>query len=331
MSESGSTEIEPAREEPARESAGARLTAERRSLGLSLGDIARQLKLSVRQVEALERDDYASFAGPVFVRGFLRNYAKLLGLDPEALIAAASPAPAASAPPAPVEEERETAANPERNRRIFTSVVIVALVVIAVVLLASNAARDRRVDAPGNDVPALQPSVAGTVAQSEPPPSTNAAPASPPEASAAPEKPLSPQTGELSAATPAPPSKAPQTSTAQQTGNALQTSSPAATAPSSAQSDAAEPAVKPRLLVSGTGPAQVRMVFEGESWVEVKDANGATIFSRLNAAGTERLIRGQAPLSLVVGNASNVKVLFHDKPVDLQPHTRVDVARITLE
>jgi cytoskeleton protein RodZ len=329
MSESGSTEIEPAREEPARESAGARLTAERRSLGLSLGDIARQLKLSVRQVEALERDDYASFAGPVFVRGFLRNYAKLLGLDPEALIAAASPAPAASAAPAPVEEERDTAANPERSRRIFTSVVIVALVVIAVVLLASNAARDRRVDAPGNDVPALQPSVAGTVAQSEPPPSTNAVPASPPEA--APEKPVSPQAGELSAATPAPPSKAPETSTTQQASNASQASSPTATAPSSAPSDAAEPAVKPRLLVSGTGPAQVRMVFEGESWVEVKDANGATIFSRLNAAGTERLIRGQAPLSLVVGNASNVKVLFHDKPVDLQPHTRVDVARITLE
>lgn len=319
MSEGDSTELDPAREEPARESAGTRLTAERRSLGLSLGDIARQLKLSVRQVEALERDDYASFAGPVFVRGFLRNYAKLLGLDPEALIAAANPAPAASATPAPIEEERETAANPERSRRILTSVVIVALVVIAVVLLASNAARDRRVDAPGNDTPALQPSVGGAVAQSEPPPSTNAVPASPPEASGAQEKPAAPQASEPTAPIAAQPSKAPQTS------------SPAAAAPTGAQPDSAEPAAKPRVLVSGTGTAQVRMVFEGESWVEVRDANGATIFSRLNAPGTERLIRGQAPLSLVVGNASNVKVLFHDKPVDLQPHTRVDVARITLE
>jgi cytoskeleton protein RodZ len=321
MSEGDSTELDPAREEPARESAGARLTAERRGLGLSLGDIARQLKLSVRQVEALERDDYASFAGPVFVRGFLRNYAKLLGLDPEALIAAANPAPAASVTPAPIEEERETAANPERSRRILTSVVIVALVVIAVVLLASNAARDRRVDAPGNDTPALQPSVGGAVAQSEPPSSMNAVPASPPEASGTQEKPAAPQASEPTAPIAAQPSKAPETSPP----------GAAAPSPSGAQPDSAEPAAKPRVFVSGTGTAQVRMVFEGESWVEVRDANGATIFSRLNAPGTERLIRGQAPLSLVVGNASNVKVLFHDKPVDLQPHTRVDVARITLE
>jgi cytoskeleton protein RodZ len=84
-------------------------------------------------------------------------------------------------------------------------------------------------------------------------------------------------------------------------------------------------------MTIGNGAAQVRMVFEGESWVEVRDANGTTIYSRLNAAGTERVIRGQPPLSLVVGNASSVKLTYHDKPVDLQPHTRVDVARITLE
>ena len=57
--------------------------------GLSLGDIARQLKLSVRQVEALERDDHGGFPGVVFVRGFLRNYAKLLRLDPDSLVAQA--------------------------------------------------------------------------------------------------------------------------------------------------------------------------------------------------------------------------------------------------
>ena len=69
---------------------GAQLLAERRAQGLSLGDVARQLKLSVRQVEALERDEYAAFPAPVFVRGFLRNYAKLLQLDPDALVAQAA-------------------------------------------------------------------------------------------------------------------------------------------------------------------------------------------------------------------------------------------------
>ena len=69
--------------------AGAALLKERRRQGLSLGDISRQLKLSVRQVEALERDDYSAYKGPVFIHGFIRNYAKLLGLDPEPLIRAA--------------------------------------------------------------------------------------------------------------------------------------------------------------------------------------------------------------------------------------------------
>src|SRR5262245_26902256 len=89
---------------PAASRPGAMLLAVRREQGLSLGDVARQLKLSVRQVEALERDEYEAFPGPVFVRGFLRNYAKLLQLDPEALVAQAglAAAPSAGSPPAAV-------------------------------------------------------------------------------------------------------------------------------------------------------------------------------------------------------------------------------------
>ena len=70
-------------------SAGAALLEERRRQSLSIGDVSRHLKLSVRQVEALEKDQFEIFGGAVFVHGFLRNYAKLLGLDPVVLIEAA--------------------------------------------------------------------------------------------------------------------------------------------------------------------------------------------------------------------------------------------------
>ncbi len=73
------------------------------------------------------------------------------------------------------------------------------------------------------------------------------------------------------------------------------------------------------------------MIFEGESWVEVKDGSGTTIYSRLNTPGTERVVRGTPPLTVVVGNAHGVKLMYQDRVVDLEPHTRVDVARITLE
>ncbi|MDA8381727.1 MAG: helix-turn-helix domain-containing protein [Betaproteobacteria bacterium] len=68
-------------------SAGARLAAAREKEGLGVADVARHLKLTVRQVEALEADDYDRMPGAPFVRGFVRNYAKLVGLDPEPLVA----------------------------------------------------------------------------------------------------------------------------------------------------------------------------------------------------------------------------------------------------
>lgn len=60
---------------------GVQLKRAREAQQLSLGDVAERLKLSVRQLEAIERDDYAFLPGPTFVRGFVRNYARFLGLD----------------------------------------------------------------------------------------------------------------------------------------------------------------------------------------------------------------------------------------------------------
>ena len=77
---------------------GMRLSEARQAQGLAAVDVARQLKLSVWQVEALEAGRYQQLPGPIFVRGFIRNYARLLKLDPEELLRAAGdslPQPAA--------------------------------------------------------------------------------------------------------------------------------------------------------------------------------------------------------------------------------------------
>ena len=303
---------------PPAESPGAALLAERRNQGLSLGDIARQLKLSVRQVEALERDDYATFSGPLFVRGFLRNYAKLLHLEPEALLAAANLAatPVTVGPPAaayvPV-----SAANPEGRRKFIAWTVTVVLAIIVLMLLASNVSKDRR--EPGPAPVAQGPSAPATTPQHADSPPATVLPAPPPATvDAAPKAAPMPEPAEepKPAAAP-PPAPAP-----------TATPSIAAAPPAAAQA-AASP--KPHVQVSGSGTSQIHMTFEGESWVEIKDGNGTTIFSRLNTAGTERVIKGTPPLTLVVGNAHGVKLTYRDKAIDLGPHTRVDVARITLE
>lgn len=70
---------------------GRALADARASRNLTVAEVAQQLRLSVTQVEALEAEAYERLPGPVFVRGFVRNYARLLGLDAAALLAAINP------------------------------------------------------------------------------------------------------------------------------------------------------------------------------------------------------------------------------------------------
>ena len=67
--------------------AGAQLEAAREAAGLSLDEVAQQLKLAPRQVQALEETTSRVLPGRTFVRGFVRNYARLLNLDPDLLVA----------------------------------------------------------------------------------------------------------------------------------------------------------------------------------------------------------------------------------------------------
>ena len=60
---------------------GAALAAARQAHGMSVEEVARQLKLSVMQVRAIEADDHARLPSGVFARGFIRSYARLVKLD----------------------------------------------------------------------------------------------------------------------------------------------------------------------------------------------------------------------------------------------------------
>src|SRR5436190_15313444 len=71
---------------PSPDGPGARLRAAREAAGLSLDQVAQQLKLAPRQVKALEDENFGELPGRTFSRGFVRNYARLLNLDPEDLL-----------------------------------------------------------------------------------------------------------------------------------------------------------------------------------------------------------------------------------------------------
>ncbi|MCK9381517.1 MAG: helix-turn-helix domain-containing protein [Sulfuritalea sp.] len=64
----------------------------REARGQSIADVVHVIRFSARQIEALERDDYASLPGSTAVRGLVRNYAKFLKLDATPLLAQLEPA-----------------------------------------------------------------------------------------------------------------------------------------------------------------------------------------------------------------------------------------------
>lgn len=293
---------------------GATLMAERRRQNMSLGDISRQLKLAVRQVEALERDDFSGFQNPVFVHGFIRNYARLLALDPNPLVRAAD----RILSPAPVAPETEIAAavgarNAQRARiskwPAITGVAF-AMLVAGMMYMGgrSDTASKPRTDPVESQVAARAGKAEKQVAhkQSERSATEKRSTEKPSEYQTEEKRVAEQYTGSERSSAAMPREAAPGREAA---------SGPIVSA------EAGEPG--PRIVV--------RMIFEQESWVEIKDRNGNSIFGQLNAAGSRRSVSGEPPLTVVVGNATGVQLFQGDQSIDLAPHMRVDVARLTLE
>lgn len=65
------------------DSIGELLRSKREAKKLSLNDINRDTKMSVKVLKALEQEDFGSFESEIYLKGFLKNYAKFLGLDAE--------------------------------------------------------------------------------------------------------------------------------------------------------------------------------------------------------------------------------------------------------
>jgi cytoskeleton protein RodZ len=255
--------------------AGDQLAAARQSRGMSVGEIAQQLKLSPWQVEALESNDLKRLPSPVFVRGFIRNYARLLKLDPALVLPVAEHhAPAAPLANAVFEKSAEIPFPVARRTNWSRYVIAAAVVLIPLAIYEFYPDDTPEQDGKSGQVDVAQPPVqviALTSVVDEP---------------------------------------------------KAERSQPGA-APTTAQ--AAAPARR------APGEQIVRLHFTRASWVEIRDRNGHKIFSQLNEPGTDQVISGLAPLSLVVGNANGVQLTHNEQPVNLGPYIKVDVARLTLK
>jgi len=181
---------------------GARLGRARVAQNLTIADVARRLKLSVWQIEALESGRHDQLPGPVFVRGFIRNYARLLKLDAQDLLHAAADNVPQAAPQPDASSLRDTpytsATSSSWPKYAIGAVVIVALLAVyefywnepekegtapvAVVAIAPEPPSPQEAASPPGPQPAAKSSVASAVRDS----STAASAAQTPGKSAAP-------------------------------------------------------------------------------------------------------------------------------------------------
>lgn len=268
---------------------GRTLAEARAARSLTVAEIAQQLKLSTSQIEALEAEAYDRLPGPVFVRGFVRNYARLLELDADALAAAVDLPHAASPATAAVPLSRNIPF-PEKRPAVWWPYVLgFGVVVLAVVLFEIFFSAP-----PTMVVSTVPPGEENRLVSVTPEPAVPAVSALPADE---------------------PPALQPEV-----------LAEPAAPAVAAGGTDPA-----PAAQAAGAGMSDLHFAFEAVSWVEVRDGNNRPVFSQLNPAGSEQRIQGKPPLSVVVGNARAVRLTYNGRPFDLAPHTRVEVARFTLE
>ena len=327
-----------------RPTAGAKLRAAREAAGLSVDAVARQLKLAPRQVKALEDDDWQRLPGRTFVRGFARNYARFVRLDPDAVLAllpAPETAPALERPtlaasPRPMGEiPVERVAKPSALRWIVPLLLVVALALAAYQFVPAPTQFLARFDIPGlRGERSSAPSVPVTATPLADVPTTAAPSAGTGTTTTTLANPIGTQPVAGTSATSA---TVPATTPSDATPASAGVSVPASTSDASAGAAAASTAgaTMPSNAVAGAPAAAAEaplvLTFKGTSWVEVKDAHGRVVVQMTGGAGMTQTVSVVPPLELALGNAPQVEVTFRGQLLDLSPYTRGNVARVALK
>lgn len=318
--------------DPSPRSAGALLKAAREREGLHIAVLAATIKVSPAKLDALEKDRYDELPNATFTRALAQSVCRSLKIDPRPVLALL---PQQDTPPLESAVGKLNAPFQERSSRsdvaglAWTSkpmfwaggLLLAAAIVLALVprdwidgrgepLPAASAAAS----APAVDAPSLASAAATAVSRA----GAAAVQAAASLASAA--LPVLPAAPNAASAAPAAPLVA----------------GVAAPAPAMAASANALPAERAR--AAGSAPAVASAVRAGilqisaaaASWVEVLDAEGQSLLSRVIQPGERVAIDGRRPLRVKVGNVAGTRLEFRGAPVDLAPHARDNVARIEL-
>lgn len=313
------TEHENTNEVPLSIEAGTLLKNKRESLGMTQKQVADRLRLRVSVIEDIENNRFESQQVAIFTRGYLRSYAKFVGLDEKVVLVALEQT--ADVKPKEQDIEMQSFSRKTKHEKHNSRIMLLTWV-IAIVIIGISAAwwwQNRQ-----------ENSLAQVVAEAN-------VETSQPSADEIADIDLMTEE-ELIASTPA--ELAASNNTASESSiNAAQTDEvvPAETEESTTEAtqepvaviEAAEE-VQEASPVVPEGMTLLTMKFKADCWIQVKDTNGKTLVSGTQKPGQDVELTGKAPFKVILGAPEGVTMTFASEPVDLSGYTSGKVARFTL-
>ena len=300
-------------------SPGQTLREAREARSMPVAEVAQELKISRQAVERLEQGQYDSLPGDTFARGYIRSYARLMGMDPARLALAFDRERGI--------EVRERSVSsiarvepPSRSGRTLmwwsSVLIIVALVLSALWWYETNqpsfgplpGLEELDSEALLDDVEVDAITLPESIAEQ-----TDGLPAD--------LMPVEPAPAEVEAESGAAPTNADETTPVQEAATQRDTPDADAAAADAAPTESAAPASSTGLVLS----------VAADCWVQVSAADGRVLHSALMRAGQTLELPPSGPLDLVIGDRSAVtEIRFQGNSVTLPPQGRSGVVRMRL-
>ncbi|MEZ7899551.1 MAG: DUF4115 domain-containing protein [Gammaproteobacteria bacterium] len=318
----------------------------REERGYSQKEVARDLHLTSKVIDALEESNFDIISSSLFARGYIRSYARHLGLDGQALVAefdAIYGVPNQNKKPmAGIHQLGQQSKPGDTWVKLISIIFVIGLVVASVLwwqhqnggsmlqrlnnVTLSNTAADLVVESLGEDdnssdmeLLAANPSEVGTTVSDDQAAATEAPVQTLDVAEIVAVKPI---VTALSEAVSVSPEMSDVSDSSALNPEIIAVPAVAQTEESTGAADVA---------ALGPNEALLMMAFDKDCWVEIKDGNGKMILSDLYASGStiEQVVT--APIEILLGRSSGVtQMTFNGEVIDLKPHTRKDIARLTL-
>jgi len=316
---------------------GETLRQARESNGWTLAEVALKLNLTVSSLSNLEAGAFDKLPGHTFARGYIRAYAKLLGMDQAALVHEFDVYTGTDSTGSSVHSLGRIE---EPVRVSHTILRIVSLLLLLAVIGGGFLWWQDQTSMRAKDLVGLTPEhveVEGAdgTTQIHPldePEDQAVAEAKTEGDAAVPAEPAGDQTGATALALPgvpeAPVAVAPAPATPAPAAQTAPTPTPVTpVAPASVAAPAA-PVTEAAPAVAGAGKVGVQ--YTADCWTQVTDANGKVLFGGLKRKGENLEVSGKPPLSLRLGYARGAQVTYNGQAVDVAPFTSGETARLKL-